>query len=115
MENNNKKYFSDSVYDKMKFLTTIVLPAIGVLYFALSGIWGFPYGEQVIGSITAIVTFLGVVLGVTTSNYNKSDAKYDGSLNVNDTNPEVDLYSLELNDSLNTLYDKDSVTFKVKK
>lgn len=62
----------DKVYNVLKWLTMIVLPALATLYFALSGIWGFPYGEQVVGTITALVTFFGVVLGVSTAQYNKS-------------------------------------------
>ena len=58
-------------YDILKWATTIVLPAIGTLYFALSGIWGFPYGEQIVGTITAVVTFLGVILGISSHEYNK--------------------------------------------
>jgi hypothetical protein len=49
-----------------------LLPAAGTLYFALAGIWGLPYGEQVVGTITAIDTFLGVILGISTSRYNKT-------------------------------------------
>ena len=62
---------SNKTYDVLKWITTIVLPALGTLYFALSGIWGFPYGEQIVGTITAVVTFFGVVLGISTKNYNK--------------------------------------------
>lgn len=62
---------SDSVYDKLKFLAMIVLPAIATLYFTLAGIWGFPYGEQIVGTITAIDTFLGVILGISSAQYNK--------------------------------------------
>ena len=61
---------SNNTYDTLKWLTTIVLPAIGTLYFALSGIWGFPYGEQIVGTITALVTFFGVILGISTKQYN---------------------------------------------
>jgi hypothetical protein len=60
---------SNNTYDLLKWLTTIVLPAIGTLYFALSGIWGFPYGEQIVGTITALVTFFGVILGISTKQY----------------------------------------------
>ena len=60
---------SNKTYDTLKWLTTIVLPALGTLYFALSGIWGFPYGEQIVGTITAIVTFFGVILGISSSTY----------------------------------------------
>ena len=63
---------SNKVYDVLKYITQIGLPAVGTLYFALSGIWGFPYAEQVVGTITAIVTFLGVLLGISSANYNKS-------------------------------------------
>lgn len=62
----------DKVYDVLKWITIVVLPAIGTLYFALSGIWGFPYGEQIVGTITAIETFLGALIGISTLNYNKN-------------------------------------------
>ena len=62
----------DKIYNVLKWLTMIVLPALATLYFAMAGIWGFPYGEQVVGTITALVTFFGVVLGVSTAQYNKS-------------------------------------------
>ena len=62
---------SNKVYDILKYIAQIVLPAIATLYFALAGIWGLPYGEQVVGTITAIDTFLGVLLGISTINYNK--------------------------------------------
>ena len=62
---------SNKVYDILKLISLFLLPAIGTLYFALAGIWGFPYGEQVVGTITAVDTFLGVVLGISTARYNK--------------------------------------------
>lgn len=62
---------SNKVYDTLKFIAQIVLPAAGTLYFALASIWGFPYGEQVVGTITAVDTFLGAILGLSTINYNK--------------------------------------------
>ena len=48
-----------------------LLPALGTLYFALASIWGLPCGEQIVGTITAIDTFLGVILGISTAQYNK--------------------------------------------
>lgn len=61
--------FSDKVYDKLKYIAQYILPGLGTLYFALSTIWGFPYGEQVVGTVTAIDTFLGAILGISTKNY----------------------------------------------
>ena len=62
---------SSKTYDVLKFIALIVLPALGTLYFALAQIWGLPYGEQIVGTITAIDTFLGAILGVSTSRYKK--------------------------------------------
>lgn len=62
---------SNKMYDILKYIAQIILPAIGTLYFALAGIWNFPYAEQIVGTITAIDTFLGVVLGISNANYKK--------------------------------------------
>ena len=64
---------SNKVYDVLKWIAMYLLPAVGTLYFALSGIWGFAYGEQVVGTITAVDTFLGVILGISTATYNKRE------------------------------------------
>ena len=63
---------SSKVYDILKFVAQILLPALGTLYFALASIWGLPYAEQVVGTITAIDTFLGVILGISSNKYYKS-------------------------------------------
>lgn len=60
---------SNKVYDVLKFIAQIVLPAIGTLYFTLSTIWGLHYGEQIVGTITAIDTFLGALLGISSISY----------------------------------------------
>ena len=62
---------SNEVYDILKFSAQIVLPAAGTLYFALAGIWGWPYGEQIVGTITAVDAFLGALLGISTAAYKK--------------------------------------------
>ena len=62
---------NNKVYDILKWIALIVLPAIGALYFGLAKIWGLPYGEEIVGTITVIDTFLGALLGVSTNNYNK--------------------------------------------
>lgn len=62
---------SNKTYDIIKWLAQLVLPAVGTLYAALSGIWGFPYTEQVVGTILAVDTFLGALLGISSANYKK--------------------------------------------
>lgn len=62
---------SDKTYKVLKWIAQYFLPAIGTLYFALASIWNLPYGEQVVGTVTAVDTFLGVILGISTAQYNK--------------------------------------------
>lgn len=66
---------SNKVYDILKQIAMVWLPALGTLYFALAGIWGLPYAEQIVGTITAIDTFLGAILGISTIQYKKSKGK----------------------------------------
>ena len=66
---------SNKVYDILKWIAQILLPAIGTLYFALAQIWGFPYAEQIVGTITAIDCFLGALLGISTVMYKKNGNK----------------------------------------
>ena len=63
---------SNKSYDTLKWIAQYLLPAIGTLYFALARIWGLPYGEQVVGTITAVDAFLGAILGISTIQYNKT-------------------------------------------
>lgn len=67
--------FSNKTYDILKYIAQIVLPALGTLYFALASIWGLPYGEQIVGTITAVDAFLGALLGISTAKYNKEESK----------------------------------------
>ena len=71
--------FSNKVYDVLKIIAQLWLPAIGTLYFALASIWGLPYGEQIVGTITALDAFLGAVLGISTIQYNKELEEIDKS------------------------------------
>jgi len=106
--------FSGKFYDQLKFLAQIGLPALGALYFGLAGIWGLPSAEQVVGTIVVIDTFLGVLLGLSSSTYNNSDEKFDGDI-VKKTTEEGDLiYTLELNKDPRDLSENDEVLFKVK-
>ena len=63
---------SNKTYDILKWIAMVVLPALGTLYFTVAGIWGLPFGEQVVGTIVAIDTFMGVILGISSVNYNKT-------------------------------------------
>ena len=68
-----KSLLSNKQYDILKWVALVLLPARGSLYFGLAGIWGFPYGEQIVGTITVVDTFLGVILGISTVQYNNKE------------------------------------------
>ena len=62
---------NNKIYDILKWIALIALPALGTLIFVLSGIWGFD-ASKIIGSIAAIETFIGSLIGVSTYQYNKN-------------------------------------------
>lgn len=67
---------SNKTYDILKFVAQIVLPAVGTFYFTIAAIWNLPFAEEIVGTITAIDTMLGVTLGISTEKYNK-EFRYD--------------------------------------
>lgn len=67
---------SNRTYDILKWVAQIVLPALGTFYFALSSIWGLPYGEQIVGTITAVDALLGALLGISTAQYKAKDNEH---------------------------------------
>lgn len=62
---------SNKTYDILKWIAQYLLPAAGALYFALAKIWGLPFGTEIVGTIAAVDTFLGVILGISTATYSK--------------------------------------------
>ena len=70
---------NDKVYKVLKWIVVIVLPAISTAYFGLAQIWGFPYAEQICGTLAIVETFIGALIGVSTKTYykNKTDEKED--------------------------------------
>lgn len=66
-------YFSDKVYDILTWIAKILLPALATLYVALSNIWGLPYADQVSGTTLAIVLFLGMLLNLSNTQFNKAN------------------------------------------
>jgi len=99
---------SNKVYDILKWIAQILLPAAGTLYFALAKVWGLPYATEVVGTIAAVDTFLGAVLGISSMNYTG-----EGTLQIDTSDPEKDIYRLVANGELGELAKKNKVTFTV--
>jgi hypothetical protein len=69
--------FSGKTYEILKWLCLIALPATSTLYWSLASIWGWPYVEQISGTIAAVGTFLGVMIGISTVNYYSEERHED--------------------------------------
>lgn len=103
------------LYDQLKWFVQIVLPAVGTLYFTVAGLWGLPHPQEVVGTIVAVTTFLGIILGLSAASYNNSDQKYDGVVNVEHKDDGTKVMALQLSNiqDPNDIVDKKEVTFKV--
>ncbi len=101
---------SNGAYDKLKATVQYILPGLATLYVVLAQFWAFPKPEAVVGTLTAIATFLGIIIAISSRGYNTN---FDGAIVV-DTTGEADTYSLEFNTTLEELAAKQSVTLEVK-
>lgn len=69
--------FSNAVYDKLKWIALILLPALSVLYLSLAKFWPIPYPEEISGTIMAIDVFLGAILQISSNNYNNNQKEIE--------------------------------------
>lgn len=104
-----------TTYDVTKKLVQLWLPAFASLYFGLSQIWGFPKGEEVVGSIALITTFLGAVVGISHTRYNNSTLAHDGKMVLTQDPGGVKNFMLELDGDPEALVEKDVISFRVEK
>lgn len=111
----NPLVFHNKAYDVLKFIAQIFLPAFGTFYFALAQTWGLHNGVEVVGTVTAVDAFLGVLLGLSSSVYKKSESRFDGEINVTQTIDGIKQAALVLKnyaDPADVVKQKE-VTFKV--
>lgn len=64
---------SDAWYDVLKWVTMVVIPALATAYVGLSGVWGWPYADEVAKTAAVVCTLLGALLGISTAQYNKQE------------------------------------------
>jgi hypothetical protein len=106
---------SNRLYDALKYLAQVLLPAVGALYFGLAQVWGLPNGEEVVGTITVVDTFLGVLLKISSNQYDNSEAKYDGEIHVLDNEEGVKVITLDVSTNPDVIDQKNDILFKVNK
>ena len=104
---------NNTVYDILKWIVVIFLPADGAAYYGLAQLWMLPYVEQVVGTIVVAATFLGALIGISTTTYNKKDGGYDGVLMLESDEENRAVYSFVLHDDPELLVNKDKLNIKV--
>lgn len=103
---------SNSLYDILKWVSLVLLPAFSVMYAALSGVWGFTHVQEIITTVAAIETFVGALIGISAGAHKQS--KYAGDLNVTQGQDGIDL-GLALEAPPEEMLDQKEVIFKVRK
>lgn len=98
-------------YDTLKWIAQIFLPAFGALYIALAALWELPKPQEVAGTVLAVDTFLGVILGISQSGFNNQLAK--GTIETIQAGDGKLTYSLQLDDHPETLRHKKRAVFDV--
>lgn len=68
---------SNQTYDIIKKIALLIAPAVTFMA-ALVDIWGIPYGEQLVATLAALDTFVGVAVTILAANYKKNQEKIDG-------------------------------------
>lgn len=108
---------SNETYDKLKPAAALLFPALIAFWMTIATIWHLPMKEEVGATLSAVNVFLGVVLVVATKLWNKSDAKYDGVINVTEHPDGFKTASLELKNYENPgdVVQQDQAIFKVNK
>lgn len=104
---------NDRNYHYVRQSATIILPAIGALYFTLGQLWGLPRVEEIVGTIAALNIFAGVWASVAKKIYDDTGGKYDGTLILEETDEGTTMHMREVD--MVALLDKNEITFKIDK
>lgn len=113
------KRFGNKVYDVLKWIALIVLPAFATLYSFLADTWDLANADKVVGTIVAIDTFLGIILKISTNQYYKKGKNFDGEINFIEQDGEDEKVRFDINkDPVDVIHDdpgKHSFEFRVNK
>lgn len=105
-------FLSNKQYDALKWVALVGLPALGALYFTLAPLWDLPKPHEIVGTVVALDTFLGLLIGVVKKNYTPPT---DGALEIDETDTSI-IHRLDLKNVTPTdLAKKDVITLEVVK
>lgn len=86
-----KAWLPAGLYDTLKWCALIGLPATATLYSALAAVWSWGFSGEVAMSVTAICTFLGVLLGLSKADYKAKDIDVDGTVRLGGADAQLNL------------------------
>lgn len=107
-------FIPSKLYDALKWVAMVLLPALAVFYYAVAVIWGFPEPEKVVATINAFDLLLGAILGISSAAYKKSDSRFDGTMTVIKGDTSL-VNQLEINTSPEQLGKQSEIVLKVDK
>lgn len=110
---NNGPLLKNYTYDRVRSFVELGLPGLGAFYFALSQIWGLPYGEEVVGTLAALTTLLGIFVVISRKQYNEDGPAFDGTMRVLEDDAERSLYSLDVDTPLEKLPKQKEIRLRV--
>lgn len=107
---------SNKLYNILKYLALIGLPALGTFWMVVGALWGAPHTDEVVKTIVALGALLGALLVLSNAKYNASDARFDGTLIVDETAPQFDneVRQLDLKDPVNNASANGEVRLRVR-
>lgn len=118
-ESKGNPYFSNKLYNRLKFIALVFLPALGTLCYTIGNIWGFAHTDDVVGTIAAIDLFLGTVLKISTTQYYKKGKNFDGEITIIENKDGTEKARFDLNeDPVDAVHDdpgKHSFEYRVQK
>jgi hypothetical protein len=109
------KVLPPRLYDFLKLNALLILPALSAFYLTIAQVWGLPGTEKVVTTIAAVNVLVGLLVKKSQSNFDKSDAKFDGSFDVTEDDIGDKNFLLNLNEHPELLAGKDQIVFKVNK
>ena len=87
---------SSSVYDTLKWVVLIALPAVSTLVVGLGALYNWSFTSQLVGTLTLITTFLGSLVKLSNNKYNQDENNFDGFLTSNGQDPDTGLPNLQM-------------------
>lgn len=104
---------TNQVYDTIKNVVIIVIPALSTFYLTIAKLWDLPGAEAVVGTLGALALLLGSLLKLSKRSYDVSDEKYDGEIILKTTEQGRVVQRVEANGTFDEIAAKGEVLYKV--